>query len=61
MTIEKDDFGFVVNCDFCSDFIEVDSKDFLDAVQALKDNNWKFSKDENGDWIHECIVCKEIK
>jgi len=63
MTIEKIDeaFGFVINCDFCPDYFEVDTEHFSEVTQALRDKEWKYFKDENGEWAHKCPVCQEGK
>lgn len=59
MTIERmdDAFGFVVNCDFCSDYFEVDTEYFSEVTQAMRDNGWKYFKDEKGEWTHKCLTC----
>jgi len=34
--------------------------DYKDAVQWLKDNNWKFEK-VNKEWSHYCLDCQKIE
>ena len=63
MTIENmdDAYGFVVNCDFCPDYFEYESEDFLEVVEEVKSRGWKFSKNEKGEWTHKCVACQEGK
>ena len=58
MTIQPNRSSFVVNCDFCSNYLEVDSTDFNDAIKEVKWKGWKtFVKDD--EWINKCPVCGE--
>ena len=58
MTIQPNRSSFIVNCDFCSDYLEVDSTDFKDAIKEMKFHNWKtFKKDD--EWVNQCPVCGE--
>ena len=54
MTIEREGIGFIVECDKCSNYFNVDSEFFQDAVDELKREGWKIRKDENDEWIHIC-------
>ena len=56
--IEKEFFGFVVECDSCSNYLNCDVEDdFKEAVDMAKDKGWKVKKDQEGDWVHICPVC----
>ena len=58
--IEKEFFGFVIECDSCSNFLNCDVyDDFYSAIHMAKDEGWKITKDEDGEWIHTCPVCAE--
>jgi len=59
MTIQPNRSSFIVNCDFCSDYLEVDSTDFKDVLKEMKFNNWKTLKDKDGEWVNQCPVCGE--
>jgi len=56
MTISKDTFGMLVECDKCSEYFDVDSDDFSDAVDELKAWGWKIRK-EDDEWVHVCSSC----
>lgn len=49
---------YVAECDFCSEYHETDEDDFIEAVNAIKDEGWKVFK-ENGEWKHMCPSCRE--
>ena len=56
--IEKEFFGYVINCDKCSNYYNCEcSDDFLEAVDMAKKQGWKIRKDKNDDWEHICPVC----
>jgi len=58
--IEKEFFGYVIECDWCSNFLNCDTyEDFRGAIDMAKDKGWKIRKDEDGEWIHICPVCAE--
>ena len=66
MTIEKlgEDFGFIspvfqVNCDFCSNYFEVETEYFSKVISEMRDVGWKYFKDENNEWTHKCLDCQE--
>lgn len=59
--IEKEFFGFVINCDECSNYLNCDVyEDFGGAIQMAKDEGWKIRKID-GEWQHFCPVCAEKK
>jgi len=56
--IEKEFFGYVINCDKCSNYLNCDVyDDFQGAIDLAKEKGWKIRKDKNGDWEHICPVC----
>jgi len=61
MGIEIKDSGFVVNCDFCLNNIEVKSEYISDVVKALNEEGWKYYKNimENDAWNYDCPDCQE--
>ena len=59
MTIQSKQSSFIVNCDSCPDYLEVDSTDFKDVLKEMKFHNWKtFKKDD--EWVNQCPACGEI-
>ena len=59
MSIEKAFFGYVVDCDYCSEFLNCDVyDDFKSAIDMVKDKGWKIRK-EDDEWVHICPVCAE--
>ena len=58
MTIEREHGGFVVSCDSCSNYLEVDSPDkvWSDATDEINNNNWRTRK-VDGEWTHTCDSC----
>ena len=62
MSIEKEWFGFVVNCDGCSDYYTHDiPEDFIGAIDAVKSYGWKMRKDDDGAWEHFCPECAKAR
>ena len=58
MTIQPKRNSFDVNCDFCSNYLEVDSTDFKDVLKEMKFYRWKtFKKDD--EWVNKCPACGE--
>lgn len=55
--IQKQEGLFVVHCDECTEYLETGCDDFHDAIQYLKDEQWRISKDEDDEWIHLCTEC----
>jgi len=59
MGLEKEFFGYVMECDSCSNFINLDTyEDFNGAIAMAKDHGWKMEKVDD-EWIHTCPVCAE--
>ena len=57
--IKKESFGYVINCDKCSNYLTCDDyDDFQLAIQKAKYNDWKIRKIDD-EWIHLCPVCAE--
>ena len=59
MTIEKEFFGFVVECDRCSYYENFDTEDFHFVIDELKQSGWKIKKDKYDNWEHICPDCQE--
>ena len=58
MTIESKQDSFIVHCDFCSNYLEVDSGDFKDVLKEMRFHGWKTFK-EDDEWVNKCPVCEE--
>ena len=58
MTIQPRRNSFDVNCDFCSNYLEVDSDDFKDVLKEMKFYGWKTFKKDN-EWVNKCPACGE--
>lgn len=57
--LEPSDYGYAASCDFCSTEIELQTRDFMTAVEIIKRRGWKISKGEDGQWQHKCPACAE--
>lgn len=57
--IESTDYGYAVSCDFCSEEIELQLRDFDHVIVAIKRRGWRISNDDKGQWQHKCPVCVE--
>lgn len=55
MTIERGKDGFEITCDGdrCNEFLEVESRDWDDAQQALRTHKWR-TRQVNREWMHFC-------
>lgn len=58
MSLEKT-ITFVASCDFCSNDLDTDETEFMDAVSKIKGEDWKVFKDYRQEWAHKCPVCAE--
>ena len=58
MTIESKQNSFIVNCDFYSNYLEVDSTDFNELLKEMKFYGWKTLR-KDGDWVNQCPACQE--
>lgn len=47
-----------VECDVCGDILETDTKDFYEAIQIAKREDWLIRKIDN-EWTHTCPDCAE--
>ncbi|WP_439392362.1 hypothetical protein ACRQ5Q_22465 [Bradyrhizobium sp. PMVTL-01] len=47
---------FVVECDSCGDTLQTDTRDFEEAREVMRLNDWKARK-IGRDWIHGCPEC----
>lgn len=59
MTIEPLAGSFVVHCDSCPGYLEVDTPVFSALVKQIKFKGWKIYKDKDGKWSHKCVACQE--
>jgi hypothetical protein len=57
--IEETDIGYAASCDFCSNEIEIQTRDFQFVVKVIKQRGWKISKGPEGEWVHKCPACLE--
>ena len=58
MTIQPNRNSFIVNCDFCSNYLEVESTDFKDVLKEMRFYGWRtLWKDD--EWMNKCPVCEE--
>ncbi|HHV63843.1 MAG TPA: hypothetical protein GXX46_02015 [Peptococcaceae bacterium] len=48
-------------CDNCETAADKVFDSFGEASQWRKDNGWKVSKNEQGEWINLCPECAEVK
>lgn len=56
MSIQKEINKFILQCDFCSNYID-DFEEFQEAVDYKKANKWK-SKNIKGEWFDQCPDCR---
>lgn len=43
-------------CDDCSDILETETRDFNDAMEKLREEEWRSQK-RGQDWSHYCPMC----
>jgi hypothetical protein len=55
--IQKENGLIIFFCDGCPEYIETDTEDFHDALDTIKRNEWRVTKDAEDEWIHLCSVC----
>jgi len=60
MTIDRQGTGYVVHCDFCPEYLEMESDDSEYVMSELKRIGWHFQKDDNDCWENVCPVCQRI-
>lgn len=58
MTIERQGSTFTISCDNCSNYDEMDTGDFHEAVAEAKRKKWKISRVRD-EWTHTCPACRE--
>lgn len=59
MTITPKRNSFIVHCDFCPEYFEVESDDFKEARREIKFRYWQTLKDHKDDWVNKCLACQE--
>lgn len=59
MTISPNRDSFIIHCDSCSEYLEVESTNFSDAITYIKLNNWKTFKGKDGKWEQKCKACQD--
>jgi hypothetical protein len=55
----RDFDNFEVSCDTCSNATIVDTDDWDEMIKHIKGEGWRVSKDDDGDWCHDCPACAE--
>jgi len=55
--IDRAVFGFVVSCDGCSFYEEVEVLEFRELIGRMKKEGWVMRKDGQDVWMHYCPVC----
>jgi predicted RNA-binding Zn-ribbon protein involved in translation (DUF1610 family) len=50
--------NIVFECDVCGETLDSDTRDFGEAIRALKNESWKARK-IGVDWVHACPGCGE--
>lgn len=58
--IERNEFGYTIDCDKCPNYHNHDSEFFQSAIDEIKELGWKIRK-TNDEWEHICPVCAEAK
>ena len=53
MSVDRQYGRIIFSCE-CGETFEARSRDFYEAVQELKDNDWLVTKDGDGEWQHWC-------
>ncbi len=58
MTIDREDGGFIVQCDTCLDVYEEVFKTFRAALNWVRLSAWVPETDDDGEtWTHRCTDC----
>jgi hypothetical protein len=57
MSIDRQYGKINFECDNCGDTIETESKDFDEAMSAMRADGWRSVRDD-GAWKHYCKECK---
>lgn len=55
--IQREDGLLIFFCDECPETIETDTDDFRDALDTIKTDGWRVTKDADDEWIHLCPEC----
>lgn len=60
MSIERLDNQMELCCDTCPRTLPrvYFSDEFGEMIQDAKDEHWRFFKDEDDNWCHECPTCR---
>jgi hypothetical protein len=53
VSVDRQYGRIIFSCE-CGETFEATSRDFYEAVQELKDNDWLVTKSEGGDFEHWC-------
>ena len=59
MTIESKRGSYVVHCDFCTEFLEIEVEKFDNFLKEMRGLYWKTLKNSEGEWVNKCPVCQE--
>lgn len=57
MTVEQQGDLTIVHCDYCPEYVEIESDDSKYVMSELKRMEWRFQKDDNDCWENICSVC----
>jgi len=60
MTIEKQGDVTIVHCDYCPEYLEIESDDSEYVKLAIRAHEWRFQKDDNDCWENVCSVCIRV-
>ena len=60
MSIQRHNtFLFYVACDYCSYDEEIETDDFFEVVEKLKEDEWESVPQDDSSWKHKCPSCIE--
>jgi Fe2+ or Zn2+ uptake regulation protein len=57
-TCRKREYAVAFECDSCGDMFDTDHRDFREALDMLKDNDWAV-RNCDGTWVHVCPDCQK--
>ena len=62
MTIKRNESpesGFIVMCDFCSNYEEMECVIWHEVIERMKQDGWRNFKNKDGEWVSKCPVCMD--
>jgi len=60
LTIERNEYSYIIHCDHCSEYLEIETDDWEMVKEEMKMQGWRIQKDENDCWENVCSVCARI-